>query len=77
MKNENNEEVEGNEESIKPSEYVKELLKEKIQLNPEQHSNAMRLLDQGFYYYFVFLVVYKNIIILNSFNTELLYRLFY
>lgn len=47
MKNDNNEEVEGNEEAAKPSEYVKELLKEKITLNPEQHGNAMRLVDQG------------------------------
>lgn len=44
---ENNEEIEGNEDSVKPTEYVKELLKEKLTLNPEQHSNAMRLVDQG------------------------------
>lgn len=44
---ENNEDIEGNEESVKPSEYVKELLKEKLTLNPEQHSNAMRLVDSG------------------------------
>ncbi|XP_065199559.1 KH domain-containing, RNA-binding, signal transduction-associated protein 3-like isoform X2 [Planococcus citri] len=43
---ENNEEVEGSEEIAKPSEYVKDLLKEKLTLNPEQHSNAMRLVDQ-------------------------------
>lgn len=46
MKTENNEEVEGGDESVKPSEYVKELLKEKLLLNPDQHGNAMRLLDQ-------------------------------
>lgn len=44
---ENNEEIEGSEEIAKPTEYVKELLKEKLTLNPEQHSNAMRLVDQG------------------------------
>lgn len=44
QKNDNNVE---SEETIKPSEYVRELLKEKLSLNPEQHGNAMRLLDQG------------------------------
>ncbi len=47
MKNENNDGMEGTEDSMKPSEYVKELLKEKNSLSPEQHSNAMRLIDQG------------------------------
>ena len=41
------EDVETGEESIKPSEYVRELLKEKLSLNPEQHEYAMRLLDNG------------------------------
>lgn len=51
--NENNEEqeteVENNsDEANKPSsEYVKELLKEKVSLDPETQSNAMRLLDDG------------------------------
>ena len=47
--NENNEEVDNNgDESGKPSsEYVKELLKEKVSLDPDQHPNAMRLLDEG------------------------------
>lgn len=43
---ENSEEIEGSEEIAKPTEYVKDLLKEKLTLNPEQHSNAMRLVDQ-------------------------------
>ena len=46
QKNDNSAEPE---EAIKPSEYVRELLKEKLSLNPEQHGNAMRLLDQGLY----------------------------
>lgn len=41
------EDMEASEEIIKPSEYVRELLKEKLSLIPEQHGNAMRLLDQG------------------------------
>lgn len=49
---ENVENVENNgeetQETSKPSsEYVKELLKEKVSLDPELHSNAMRLLDSG------------------------------
>lgn len=51
MKNDSGEEVveATTDESVKPSEYVKELLKEKVTLNPEEHSNAMRLIDQGSY----------------------------
>lgn len=43
------EDIETGEESIKPSEYVRELLKEKLSLSPDQHGNAMRLLDQGLF----------------------------
>jgi hypothetical protein len=48
------EDVETSEESIKPSEYVRELLKEKLSLNPDQHGNAMRLLDQGLFSLYLF-----------------------
>lgn len=34
-------------DSVKAGEYVRELLKEKMSLDPAQYPNAMRLVDQG------------------------------
>lgn len=34
-------------DSVKAGEYVRELLKEKMSLDPAQWPNAMRLVDQG------------------------------
>lgn len=46
MENENSEQ-EQQVDMAKQSLYIKELLKEKMQLDPEHHANAMRLVDEG------------------------------
>ena len=52
MKSESSDMETNQADGVKAGEYVRELLKEKMTMDPAQTPNAMRLLDQGKVYFF-------------------------